>query len=112
MEVLINGRRYVPADPEPDSVHVWYMHDNHTFTRLRGQTLDAILAQADEVEIRDPWGMLCPARLLCDGRDVRSVGPYVHSHGIDDPTRWAKGKAQWRAEVEQDADVMRLIGRE
>jgi hypothetical protein len=111
-EVLINGVRYVPAENLPDEVRVYYMHDNHTFTRLLGATLDDILAHADDVESTPggSCGMLCPAVLLGNGKKIRRVGPYAHAGGFKDPKdEWREGKAKWLKAMEADPDIMRLM---
>lgn len=108
-EVLINGVRYVPAEQPPDEVKFYYMHDNHTFTPLKGATLDEVLAHADAVEAKSSYGMLCPAMLLGAGKDIR-VGPCAHARGSKDPKdRWNEGKAEWRKAMEANPDVMRLL---
>ena len=111
-EVLINGVRYVQAEQVADSVHFWFMHDNHTFTRLYGVTLDKVLAHADTVEASEQgsYGMLCPANLLCGNKDIRCVGPFTFARGSKDPKdQWNIMKMKWRKAMEADADVMRLI---
>lgn len=109
-EVTIGGVRYVPDQTHADSVAFWYMHDNHTFDKLLGKTIDAILAEADEIEACSPHGMLCVATLKCKGKEVRRVGTPVHSRGRKDPKdQWESGKAAWRKAMEADPEVMRLL---
>jgi hypothetical protein len=111
-EVLINGVRYVPADNSPDEVRFYFMHDNHTFTRLLGATLDDILAHAEDVESAPggSYGMLCPAVLLSDGTEIRCVGPCAHAGGSKDPKdKWREGKAKWLKAMKDDPDIMRLM---
>lgn len=110
--VMINGVRYVPDPLAPDEVQFWFMFDNHTFKRLRGATLDEVLAQADEVEAASSYGMLCPATLMHGKKEVRRVGPATHSYSARNKNKkdmWEEGKAAWRAELESDTDVMRLL---
>jgi hypothetical protein len=112
MEVVINGVRYAPVDPIADSIRFYYMHDNHTFTRLKGKTLEKILRHADEIEAGEggSYGALCPAILMCGDKEVRRVGKMAHAKGSKDPKdEWEKGKAKWLKEVEADADVRRLL---
>ncbi len=111
-DVIINGVRYVPEQKHADGVRFYFMHDNHTFTRLKGDTLDEVLAHADAVEAGEhgSYGMLCPAKILHGKKDVRSVGPTVHARGSRDPKdHWNAGKVEWRKALEADADVMRLM---
>ena len=110
MDMLIDGVRYVPAEKGPDAVKFYYMHDNHTFTRLDGITLDAILADADSIERASSYGMLCGPILCRDGREVRRVNTSAHSGASTAPkAKWNAGKLEWRKAVEADADVMRLL---
>lgn len=109
-EVFIDGVRYIPAQCVPDSIGIWYMHDNHTFTKIYGTTLDAVLAAADAVEAESSYGMLCPVHLLSGKQEIRRVGPCVHSGSSKDTKdKWSAGKAAWRLALEADADVMRLL---
>lgn len=110
--VIINGVRYIPDPKHADGVRFYFMHDNHTFTRLRGATLDEVLAHADAVEAAEggSYGMLCPAILIHGEKDVRRVGTPAHARGREDPKdNWNAGKAKWREALEADIDVMRLL---
>jgi len=110
--VVIDGVRYIPDPNYVDGVQFYFMHDNHTFTRLHGKTLDEVLENADTVEAgkRGSYGMLCPAMLMHGKKDVRRVGPPAHAKGSNDPKdNWNAGKAAWLAAVKADADVVRLM---
>jgi hypothetical protein len=110
--VIINGVRYVPAALPPDEVRFYFMHDNHVFTRLKGETLDDVLAHADAVEAgpRGSYGMLCPAILLRGGKECRRVGPAAHARGSKDPKdEWDAAKAAWRQAMEADPGVCRIM---
>lgn len=108
MDVVIDGIRYVEAkEQSPDCLSFWYMHDNHTFTKLYGTTLDAILEQADGVELESPGGMLCPVIVKRGEKELRRVG--VGAHSSSDRARWGNNKSAWRAAIEKDADIMRLL---
>jgi len=109
MEVIIDGIKYVPEKPIPDEMSIWYMHDNHMFSRLYGITLDEILDNADLIENKSSYGMLCSVILQCKSKEVRRVGECVHSHGKDKKS-WEEGKITWRKAMEEDPDVMRLLG--
>ena len=94
----------------PDSIGIWYMHDNHTFTKLYGKTLKAVLKRADEVEAKSSYGMLCPVYVLQGKQGLRRVGPCVHAGSSKDTKdKWNAGKAAWKAAMKADADVMRLL---
>jgi len=111
-EVIIDGVRYVPDQQQPNRMSIYYMHDNHCFTKLKGTTLDEILAHADEVEAGEwgSYGALCPIYLLHDDKEVRRVGDMAHARGSkDSKDYWEEGKAKWRKQVERDPDVMRLL---
>lgn len=110
--VIVNGIRYVPADLQPDEVRFYFMHDNHTFTRLKGETLADVLAHADAIEAgpRGSHGMLCPAILLRGGQECRRVGPAAHAQGLkDSKDKWNSGTAAWRLAMEADPDVSRIV---
>lgn len=94
----------------PDSIHFYYMKDNHTFVKLEGKSLLDITNRADEVEILHPYGMLCPAILCKEGKEVRRVGTYVHSHGPKARLDWIQNKLEWREVLKADKDVARLMG--
>lgn len=111
-EVIINGRRYVPDPSEADGVRFYFMHDCHGFSRLRGATLDEVVAHADQIEshAEGSYGMLCPAILMCGEKEVRRVGPAAHARGTKDPKdHWNAGKGKWIEAMKADADVMRLL---
>jgi hypothetical protein len=99
------------AEPQTaDGLDIWYMHDNHTFTKLYGKTLTAVLKRADEVEAQSSYGMLCPAHVLQGKQELRRVGPCVHAGSSKDTKdKWNAGKAAWKAAMKADADVMRLL---
>lgn len=111
-EVIINGRRYVPSPSEADTVKFYFMHDWHGFSRLRGATLDEVVAHADQIEASavGSYGMLCPAILMSGEKEVRRVGPSAHARGTKDPKdHWSEEKAKWIEAMKADADVMRLL---
>lgn len=102
--VVITGVRYVPENSEnvPDRASVWYMHDNHTFTRLGGG-VEAILREARRLGKESPYGMLCPVTLLRGDKEIRRLKRCVHARKELGDT------AEWEAEVRDDADALRLI---
>lgn len=111
LELIRRLRAAEGLQRSPDSMSVFFMHDNHTFTRLVGGTIDELLAHADQIEASDggSYGSIGQISLLLDGKEVRRVGPTVHSRGAKDPKdKWNDGKAKWRAAAAADPDVMRL----
>lgn len=112
-QVIIDGVRYIPADPLPDRIKFYFMHDNHCFTSLKGKTLDKVLAHADKIEAGEwgSYGVLCPASLMFGDKELRRIGTMAHARGSkDSKEQWEAGKAKWRKELEADQDVMRLMG--
>ena len=110
MNVIIDGVRYVRADKQPDDIKFYYMRDNFTFARIHGATLDDVLANADQLALDSPCGMLCGPMLFFDGEEVRRLTQDAHAPCLnEDDTKWIAGKAAWRSECEADVDVMRLM---
>ena len=110
MDVIINGTRYVPADCQPDEVKFYYMHDNHTFSRLPGKTIDEVLDSAIAMAAESPCGMLCPPTLFSGGKEVRRLKVDANACcSYSDGGKWLAGKEAWRKECEADSDVMRLV---
>lgn len=102
--ITIGGVRYVPEDLStiPNKVSVWYMHDNHTFTRLGGG-LEAILRDAKRLGKESPYGLLCPVILLHGERELRRLKESVSAR------KELCDTAAWEAEVRADPDALRLI---
>jgi hypothetical protein len=84
------------------SLSVWYMHDNHTFTKLEGGLSD-VLARAKLLGSKSTYGMLCPVSIICDGKEARKLKKCVHA------TTELGDTSEWEAEVRGDAEVMRLF---
>jgi hypothetical protein len=87
----------------------WYMHDNHTFTRLKSSTIDEMCKEAFEIGKESPYGMLCPVTVLNaeTDKELRRVGSIVHtteSSELND-TKYANAIQQWKHEILQDADI-------
>jgi hypothetical protein len=108
-EVMIDGVRYVPATPRGNKVSIWYMHDNHCFSQLEGKTIKDILKEADRIEKESSYGALCPVIVLAGDKELRRVGPMVHSHGKD-KKEWEEGKKRWKEVIEKDNEIMEIIG--
>ena len=93
-----------------DAIKIYYMHDNHTFSRLYGATLDEVLDSAEVMAQESHCGMLCPPTLFAEGKEVRSLKEVAQAPCCDrGESQWIEGKAAWRKECEADSDVMRLI---
>lgn len=107
--VMIDGVRYVPDPMHADEVKFYYMHDNHTFSRLHGTTLDEVLDNAEAMAKKSRCGMVCPPMLLAGGKEVRRLKEVAHAPCGSDDSKWLAGKAAWRKECEGDSQVMRLV---
>jgi hypothetical protein len=68
----------------------WYMHDNHTFSEIKGKSLDEIKENYKKITIESPYGMVCSVVISENGVRVRNVGENIHHHkGKDiDFTKW------------------------
>jgi len=111
-EVMIDGVRYVRDPSYADGIVFFYMHDNHCFTKLKGETLKEVLAHADEIEsgVNGSHGALCSAVLMSGDKEVRRVGTMAHARGSKDPKdHWEEGKAKWLKELMADPDVKRIM---
>lgn len=86
-------------------ISVWYMHDNHTFTRLFGD-VGAIISAARELGRASPYGMLGPLRLLgSNDQAVAVVGDSIHAReGFSE-----SDLAAWQEAVLADAEACRLL---
>lgn len=107
-EVMIDGVRYIPAEPRGDRISIWYMRDCHLFSKIEGKSIEEILKKADEVESKNSYGMLCPVIVSHGEKELRRVGPCVHSHGKD-KKEWNEGKKKWKESIEKDGEIMELI---
>ncbi|HVY79845.1 MAG TPA: hypothetical protein VG994_02595 [Steroidobacteraceae bacterium] len=90
--------------PEPISVSVWYMRDNHTFKKLDGD-IDAVIEQARRTAYEDPYGMLGSAIVKMTTGEERRVGASIHARiGFAE-----SDLLEWRESVLADPDVARLL---
>jgi hypothetical protein len=109
-DVIINGVWYIPDPAHADEVKFYYMHDNHTFSRLNGTTIDDVLEGAEAMAKESRCGMLCPPILLVGGKEVRRLKAVAHAPCCDsDDSKWLAGIAEWKKECEADSCVMRLV---
>ena len=105
--VVIDGVTYVPV-AVPDEVRFYFMHDNHLFTSLAGNTATDIVDHAVSVQLKadGAYGALCPAIVLAQGKEVRRVGAMVHSASCGE---WRPGAGEWIACIEADPDIGRIM---
>ena len=93
----------------PCEVKFYFMFDGHAFARIKGDTLDAIIDRARELNA-DPeygsYGMLCPVIKL---RGDEEVYPRI-GKGVHFKQRGDQGDpvaiAAWKAACEADADIV------
>lgn len=94
-------------DSVPVKVSLWYMHDNHTFSRLEG-TVDEVVARAKRLVQLSPYGMLCPPRILnSNDHPIRQLGRGIHAreNGFSDVEL-----DEWVQRLRSDPDALRLMG--
>ncbi len=103
------GWAVVPVEKslEADNVSAWLMHDNHTFTRLRGPTVADVVAEALMVHEQTKDGMLCPVTVMSGKVELRRVGKSVHLYSKNG--EWQKDLAEWLSAVIADPDISRLL---
>ena len=101
----LNGPQILHTNLSVTEVRFYYMHGNHTFTRLKGNTLDEILVHADKVVTVDPGGMLCQPILMHKDIEVRRIGVNIH-HLSYEPEGWEQEKIRWREAAEKDHDLI------
>lgn len=99
----------IVAETRPVQASVWYMHDNHTFTRLYGD-VDSIVDQARQIAVGSPYGMLGSVKLMDrNDRELRTVGDLIHAGpgGFQDADLMT-----WRGAVLADPVVPGLLAAE
>lgn len=92
------------CDCKPDTISFWWMRDNHTFVHLKGKNLAEIVEHAKFCNIKEAYGMLCPATLLRKDQDFGRVGNAVH--GNDE---FGKNLPAWIREIESDPMAAELL---
>jgi hypothetical protein len=107
--LMIEGVKYCRVNQVPDEVATWVMFGNHTFHQLTGASVDALIAEwrglGNEAN-------LCPVKVRVEGKELRCVGPMVHDaieRIPDSVARQHADLAAWRAAVEADTDIVRLL---
>jgi hypothetical protein len=111
IDIKIKNRlkKVTPDDNVPDTASFLYMHDNHTFTKLAGCSLDEIIAHCNQVREKSPYGMLCPVILLKGDREIRRVGDGVNCNGLKETKTWLFDIRRWESQISHDDDVMRIL---
>jgi hypothetical protein len=68
----------------------WFMKDDHTFIKLEGKNISEIKQNALDVAKRNPYGMVCPVKILQGEKELYSIGPSCHvdSRGNLDLEQW------------------------
>jgi hypothetical protein len=96
-------RRHLNLNKTPIELKFYYMYDNHTYERLRGETLDEIINHACNVEFMNPYGMLCKPTIIYSDKSERKVGEPIHStsEGFN-----PEELDNWRKQIEADKEVM------
>jgi hypothetical protein len=90
-------------------VSAWYMHDNHTFTRVIG-SVGEMIEQAVSLAAESPCGMLGSIKLLADdGTVIRTIGPSVHWK-FDTRALDSDALERWHDDALADPDILRLCG--
>jgi hypothetical protein len=89
---------------KPDSISFFWMNDNHTFIRMKGNNLDEIIEHAKQLNNEYPYGMLCPPTLLRNDMDFYRIGKCVHAG-----EQFSRNTRKWKREIEQDENAMQLI---
>jgi hypothetical protein len=108
-EVVIDGVRYVP-DNNINVASFWYMHDNHTFSRLKGSTLEELAESGFQHGLSSSDGSLCPVTIIGeDDKEKRRAGLMVHHSYRSTPEQWRSEVDRWKSALEADEEVMMLI---
>lgn len=96
-----------------DRASFWWMHDNHTFTKLVGTTIDEIVSQADSLAKTSPYGQLCEVIVLSGDKELRRVGHNSNGRrfggGSVPQETWPAYLEDWIAAVMNDPDIPRLL---
>jgi dUTP pyrophosphatase len=61
----------------------WYMKDDHTFIKPKGNNLDEIKKDLLRIAKAHPYGMVCPVIIMTEDsqEEVKRVGPSAHVNG-------------------------------
>lgn len=122
-EILVDGMRYVPDTQQATRVTIWGMYDMHLFHRIKGRTVDEVIANwlrhnsekqpaiVGDREVEDMGqSALCPATVLFGDKELRSVGRMVFpNYDKRGQPRIPAELETYRAALKADADIVRLL---
>jgi hypothetical protein len=89
---------------KPNSISFWWMNDCHTFVRLKGKNIEEILIHVCKCFNDDKYGMLCPATLLKDGKELYRIGQPIHGGA-----NFHKEILKWVNSIKNDPYAMDII---
>ncbi len=89
----------------------YYMNDNHTFSPMNVSSLENLFANIETHEQIEPCGMLCHISILCEGKEIATVGGNVHSYGSHNPQKWKDGFEAWKKTVSENHIIKAIIAR-
>jgi hypothetical protein len=91
-EQYIKAKKIVEAyeDKEnPFKISFWFMLSNHTFYKLKVNSLDELEKSAIEAVKLDGYGMLCYSRLVKNEIEMDTIGQNFHgTAGVYDIKGW------------------------
>lgn len=91
----------------------WYMHDNHTFSRLVGSTLDELAEWGFQHGLKSPCGSICPVKLITidenEKTTEKSFGIMVHNRYKMDYQAWKTEVQKWKEALQDIPEVRELI---
>ena len=70
----------------------WFMKDNHTFIKPKGNNLKEITVDLLKIAKNNPYGMVCPVIILQGEEEIRRVGEgcSVDENGVVELTAWLR----------------------
>lgn len=114
-EVIIDGVRYLPEQHLVcEYVSFYFMHDNHTFTRLEGKTIEQIANEGFKIGWKSHGGMICPATIMkkfsCDerGREFRKGG-FANYNSSMSEGEWKAEVNNWMIMILSEPEIVRLV---
>ncbi len=98
----------VRAAYDRGDVRIWYMFDDHTFERLPWQRpIDKIVREARAIAVENPYGMLCPVRIVGqDGNrlaEIVTTGVHAGQYGLPEleTIRWGQTLVDYAEQREE-----------
>src|SRR5690554_4273602 len=113
-EVFIDGIKYVPEQQKSQYISFWYMHDNHTFSRLDGNTLEELAESGYNFGLRSPCGMLCAPSIITHFSDFKKreetiVGKSVFHPFSGNLDEWKDEVNKWTNAIKDNPEALKLI---